>query len=173
MSANEAKGVDNISVNDTVRLPIGGRNRLVELLNDIENTCTWPRQLHATVGALCAKPRGGDRVLGLLPTTCKVWSQARSGPAMEWSNGLSAFWDTALRGSSALRAAMVRSLLDEVGFVNGKHFVTLLLDLEKFYDSVYMCKLINIAAKVGDPSIIVLLEVEMCIAPRFLKLKEW
>eukprot|EP00959_Pyramimonas_sp_CCMP1952_P350491 7343237-Pyramimonas_sp.AAC.1 len=63
--------------------------------------------------------------------------------------------------------------MDEVGFVNGKHFVTLLLDLEQFYDSVPLCRFMAMAVNVGHPAIIAMLEVEMCIAPRFLKLKDW
>eukprot|EP00959_Pyramimonas_sp_CCMP1952_P293053 6128957-Pyramimonas_sp.AAC.1 len=61
---------------------------LVDFLNSAEYVGSWPRQIHATIGALAAKPRGGDRVLGLLPTTGKVWSQTRVGPAAEWSKGL-------------------------------------------------------------------------------------
>eukprot|EP00959_Pyramimonas_sp_CCMP1952_P295210 6174267-Pyramimonas_sp.AAC.1 len=36
MSAKKAKGVDNISVNDVARLPVVGRQKFVDFLNDVE-----------------------------------------------------------------------------------------------------------------------------------------
>ena len=51
----------------------------------------------------------------MLPLVPKAWSKARATLTSEWSASLSAHWDTAIRGSSALRAALVRSLMDEVG----------------------------------------------------------
>eukprot|EP00959_Pyramimonas_sp_CCMP1952_P411275 8618191-Pyramimonas_sp.AAC.1 len=47
------------------------------------------------------------------------------------------------------------------------------LDLEKFVDIVSLCRPMSAAVNVGHPAIIVMLEVEMCTAPRFLKLKDW
>ena len=45
-----------------------------------------------------------------------------------------AFWDDAVKGSSALRAAFQRRMLDEVEATEGKASLNGYCDLEKFYD---------------------------------------
>eukprot|EP00959_Pyramimonas_sp_CCMP1952_P303265 6345941-Pyramimonas_sp.AAC.1 len=49
-SANKAKGVDNISVNDIARLPVSGKQMLVYILNRAEAVGSWQRQIHARLG---------------------------------------------------------------------------------------------------------------------------
>eukprot|EP00959_Pyramimonas_sp_CCMP1952_P157972 3303239-Pyramimonas_sp.AAC.1 len=71
----------------------------------------------------------------MLSQCCKTWSQIRSSITSQWSDGLSAFWDTAIRGSSALRAAMLRSLMDEASATFRVSSATV-LDIAKFYDSI-------------------------------------
>ena len=55
----------------------------------------------------------------------------RSGPEDSWTSGPDQFWDTAVKGSSALRAALLRSMLDETAMLAGAEVATLLLDIEK------------------------------------------
>eukprot|EP00959_Pyramimonas_sp_CCMP1952_P005689 119277-Pyramimonas_sp.AAC.1 len=67
----------------------------------------WPPQLFAVPGAVAPKAKGGDRVLGQLPFFMKLWSKIRYPLSEEWSEGLSEFGGTAIRGSSSLQAALV------------------------------------------------------------------
>eukprot|EP00959_Pyramimonas_sp_CCMP1952_P335313 7021173-Pyramimonas_sp.AAC.1 len=64
-----------------------------------------------------------------------IWSRARAGATDQRSAQQSHFWDTAARGSSALRAALVRAVIDETAGELGFQFAMMLLDLEKFYDN--------------------------------------
>eukprot|EP00959_Pyramimonas_sp_CCMP1952_P149418 3126618-Pyramimonas_sp.AAC.1 len=105
----------------------------------------------------------------MLSQCCKTWSQARSSITAEWSDGLSAFWDTAIRGSSALRAAMMRSLMDEAAATRDFATATVLLDIAKFYDSVSFTLLIVAARGPNFPPAVVLMEVLLFMSPRILK----
>eukprot|EP00959_Pyramimonas_sp_CCMP1952_P425960 8922202-Pyramimonas_sp.AAC.1 len=50
---------------------------------------------------------------------------------------------------------------------------TLLLDLAKFYDSISVVKLVQHALEQGYPPIVLCLEVQMHLAPRLLKERQW
>eukprot|EP00959_Pyramimonas_sp_CCMP1952_P417111 8739219-Pyramimonas_sp.AAC.1 len=91
----------------------------------------------------------------LLP---KLWSKCRATLSETWSQALSDHWDTAIRGSSALRAGLVRACLDESEVELGVTSLTLLLDIEKFYDSVSLLMLLRLARKVGYPAALISLE---------------
>ena len=108
-------------------------------------------------------------MLGMLPLPIKLWSRARGGCCNSWSEGLEAHWDTALKGSSALRAGLLRACLDEVGAELGATAMTLLLDIDKFYDTVSFVILMRIALRLGFPAVGVALEVAAFIGPRFLQ----
>eukprot|EP00959_Pyramimonas_sp_CCMP1952_P361813 7577282-Pyramimonas_sp.AAC.1 len=60
-----------------------------------------------------------------------------------WSDGLHDFWCTAMKGPSALSAALHRAFLDEPAVTMGLTVGTLLMDLAKFYDHVKLARLIE------------------------------
>eukprot|EP00959_Pyramimonas_sp_CCMP1952_P136141 2848320-Pyramimonas_sp.AAC.1 len=86
------------------------------------------------MGTVVPKPASGERVLGMLPLPVRIWSRARAPPCSEWSEALSAHWDTAHKGSSALRVGLFRACLDEAGYAPGITSLTLLENIEKFCD---------------------------------------
>eukprot|EP00959_Pyramimonas_sp_CCMP1952_P262786 5494814-Pyramimonas_sp.AAC.1 len=67
----------------------------------------------------------------MLTNVVKFWSRVHSGQVDAWGSGLGHLWDAAIRGSSALRAALWRSLLDEEAVLAGAQVAVLLLDIEK------------------------------------------
>eukprot|EP00959_Pyramimonas_sp_CCMP1952_P268264 5609248-Pyramimonas_sp.AAC.1 len=62
---------------------------------------------------MAPKKAGGDRVLGVLPYIARTWSRIRGAASDKWSDGLHDFWCTAMKGPSALSAALHRAFLDE------------------------------------------------------------
>eukprot|EP00959_Pyramimonas_sp_CCMP1952_P067612 1411356-Pyramimonas_sp.AAC.1 len=118
----------------------------------------WPPQILGTIGAIAGKLAGGDRVLGLLPTTVRIWSRMRSGVVDSWTQQLEDHWDTALRGSSALRAAPLRATLDETGQAMGIARAELFADMEQFYDSLDLGWLINAGIRLESPPTVMALE---------------
>eukprot|EP00959_Pyramimonas_sp_CCMP1952_P054385 1137346-Pyramimonas_sp.AAC.1 len=88
------------------RLPKPARRELVAIYETIEARVMWPAQVFAVMGAVAPKPKGGDRILGQLPFLMKLWSKIRYPLSERWSEDLAEFWDTAVRGSSSLQAAL-------------------------------------------------------------------
>ncbi|CAK0894907.1 unnamed protein product, partial [Prorocentrum cordatum] len=68
---------------------------------------------------LAASASGGDSVLGVLATVAKTWSKARSTATDRWAEAEHHWWDAAIKGSSALRAAIVRFMMDETALAMG------------------------------------------------------
>eukprot|EP00959_Pyramimonas_sp_CCMP1952_P308514 6456688-Pyramimonas_sp.AAC.1 len=60
----------------------------------------------------------------------------RSAPSFSWTEKQGAFWDTAIAGPPALRAALAGAILDECARELGVSYATLFLELQKFYDSI-------------------------------------
>eukprot|EP00959_Pyramimonas_sp_CCMP1952_P074686 1560212-Pyramimonas_sp.AAC.1 len=58
----------------------------------------------------------------------------RSGVVDAWTQQLEDHLGTAFRGSSALRAALLRATLDETGQAMGIARAELFADMEQFYD---------------------------------------
>ena len=64
------------------------------------------------------------------------------------------FWDIAVKGSSALRASVVRLVKDECVALADAEYATILWDVEKFYDNMPMTGLARASREIGFPAII-------------------
>eukprot|EP00974_Lingulodinium_polyedra_P000640 61159-Lingulodinium_polyedra.AAC.1 len=58
------------------------------------------------------KPAGGERAVVLLPVLHVAWSTAWACEVRSWDEGMARHWDSVIKGSSALRAGLMRRLLD-------------------------------------------------------------
>eukprot|EP00959_Pyramimonas_sp_CCMP1952_P376284 7881781-Pyramimonas_sp.AAC.1 len=77
MKAEAGMGIDQLSPIDVERLPESGMHDLAQLYEAIEGPLTWPRQKMACIWRLLPKKSSGDRVIGLLPIFCRIWSLVR------------------------------------------------------------------------------------------------
>ena len=77
------------------RLPVAGRQQFVDVLNASESVGPWPAQLPLAICRAIPRPAGGDRVIGILPTTAGAGSRARSSSADRWPEALGEFSGTA------------------------------------------------------------------------------
>ena len=66
-------------------------------------------------------------------------------------------WDTAIRGSSALRAAILSLFVDELASYNKMLVTRILWDMEKFYDTISIILLISRARGLGFPMLLLAL----------------
>ena len=89
------------------------------------------------------KPTSGERPIALLPILVRVWDRCSRCHMQEWCEQKAGFWDSAVKGSSALRSALMANFMDETSVILGMHNATLYWDMEKFYDSVDLSKLID------------------------------
>ena len=88
---------------------------MADLLNHIEKRGTWPRYILYNLVVLMGKPTGGTRPIALMPMLYRVWIKVRRPHISRWEKYHAGPLDAAIRGSSALRAAIGSQLLDEVG----------------------------------------------------------
>ena len=89
------------------------------------------------------------------------------------ADSLTAFWDTACKGSSALSAALCRASLDELALLENKTPITAYWDIQKFYDNVNISKLIKAAFEMDLPLRAMGIALQMHLAPRILSVNKW
>ena len=66
-----------------------------------------------------------------------------------WESAWAGPWDAALKGSSALRAAILNLLQDELAVYRGRHTLTTTLwDEGKFYDNIDIVQLMDRSVEV-------------------------
>ena len=87
----------------------------------------------------------------------------------EWEADNKGPWDAAVRGSSALRAAILTAFADEMGTYSGLEVAKVLWDLEKFYDTINITKLVRKCGECRYPIKLTALGLIMHTAPRMLK----
>ena len=86
-----------------------------------------------------------------------------------WTARKVGFWDTAVKGSSALKTALIREFWNEVCREKGFEVADLLLDMEKFFDTLKPEVLAPKAIGLGYPPIFLYLGLLVHRAARVLK----
>ena len=87
----------------------------------------------------------------------------------EWDDTFAGFWDDAVKGSSPLRAAILRSLRVEVAKILGYEAIGLLWDMSAFFDEVDIALLIPLALSGGFCPWMLGLAVKVHMGPRAFK----
>eukprot|EP00959_Pyramimonas_sp_CCMP1952_P213665 4470456-Pyramimonas_sp.AAC.1 len=92
-----------------------GLTEFMQCLQDCEVRAAWPWQLYLVLELLLVKKPGigGERPVGLVSMPYRIRSAARRPIISTWSKAAAGFWDTAVAGASALRAAMRRLMRAE------------------------------------------------------------
>ena len=163
------KGSDNASPDFVKALPKAAKEEIVSLFNSILRSGTWPWQwLHVLI-ALLPKPQGGERPIGLLPFFMRLFFRMQRDETRSWAEGAQGEWDTAVRNSSALRAALLRSLQIETAISEQEAFALILLDIEKFYDSIPITSLLREGLRLGYSPGLLSPNATICLAYRTLK----
>ena len=73
----------------------------------------------------------------------RLWTKIRRPNILVWDSSHRGEWDAAVRGSSALRHAILGAFHDEVATLNGHDAASILWDLAKFYDTISIPKLVE------------------------------
>ena len=166
----KARGLVQLAPQDVARLPLVGKQALVDLLNECEANAAWPWQFLAVAVALIPK-NGGDRGLGILPWITRLWARVRSSGLSEWIDRTADPWDDAVAGGSALRQALRRSFMDESAAELNLATASTLFDVKEFFDSIDLLKVLRAARHFQFPTVdLVLLYLEH-LAPRLLRIK--
>ena len=72
--------------------------------------------------------------MGITATLYAIYGSSMLPHLEDWRGKRAAFWDTAIRGSSCLRAALMRVLLAEVHAADGAAAAFAFSDFRAFYD---------------------------------------
>ena len=115
INTSTALGVDFLDIAWLKRLPIEACTDIADLLHEVENAGAWPIQSLMNIIVLMGTPNGGIRPIALMPILYRLWSRARKLDIVGWEQTRQGHWDAAVRGSSALQAAIIGSLFEEVG----------------------------------------------------------
>ena len=100
------------------------------LLNNVEKAMTWPMHILLNIVVLMGKPAGGVRPIALMPMLYRLWTKIRKPFLAEWEEINRGPWDAAVKGSSALRAAILSLFSDEVASLTEYEILKILWDME-------------------------------------------
>ena len=128
---------------------------LTSVLRGVEAKLRWPSSQLCSLMRMLPKPSGGHRLIVLTGGLYRLWSQVRRPVLVDWvdQQALVAHWDCAVRGSSALRVALLRACRSEAYKLSGAAAVDILWDITKFYDSVLPDVLSEKAAAIEYPMV--------------------
>ena len=163
----KARGVDGPGSTDLVRLPAGGLGELRQLQKACEQHDGWPRQLLGAIGATPPRSAGGGRIIvaaaaqGLVAGEVVRHGGLGGGPGRVRGHGHPRPQRSA-RGLAARghgrdgRGAGVAAFAQHMG-------------VETFYELVSLVKAMAIAERSEYPAAAIGLEVQLLLAPRFLR----
>ena len=118
------------------------------------------------------KPNGGIRPIALMPMLYRLWTKIRKVNIGQWESVHGGPWDAALKGSSALRAAVYGTFFDELCSEEDRYIASILYDMEKFYDNISIPKLLGEAEQLDYPAHAMSMGIQMHMAPRLIKARD-
>ena len=98
---------------DVSPLPPEAREEFHHIMLNVEDRLALPWQWYTVVVSLPPKATGDDRVIGVLSSCLRMGTATRRGHAASWLESSTGSGDSAVRGSSSLRAAFLRTLRDD------------------------------------------------------------
>ena len=170
--AKKAFSVDQLGARDILVLPDNAIRELLDLFFEIVRCGTIPWQWMTVIIALLPKNASSDRAIGLCFSLLRILTALYAGDTRCWLGERSEVWDTAVRGSSALRAAMLRAFRDEAVAEHQLKSLTtasICWDIEAFYDSLDIVKVVEQSLVQKYPPCVLLVEALTCAAPRVLR----
>ncbi|CAE8616817.1 unnamed protein product, partial [Polarella glacialis] len=170
--ARTGVGTDQWRVKDWQRLPDEAHADLLQLLNASEAALNWPSQVVNNLIAMVPKPQGGERPITLTSALYRLWSRMRKFIMSSWEEEHHGFWDTAIRGSSPLRAALVRELKNECCAWMNIDVGQILWDVEKFYDSIDIPTLALAALRLDYPPVLLHMGLQVHRGVRYITAEE-
>jgi len=148
-----ARGADTWAVKEMQALPKEGIGKYAHTIRNMFKSCAWAIQLLLNYFALLGKASGGFRGIGLTPLPYRFAGKAESKIVSEWELQRAGFWDTAIKGCGALRAALSRAFQDEQDVIKGRESGTILWDIAQFFDTIDVSLLLDKAIALDFPKL--------------------
>ena len=116
---------------------------------------------------------GGERPIGLMAMLFRFAMRLHKGLIGQWDDAFHGHWDQAVRNSSCLRAAILRALKVEVGYLEGFDSLALLWDIAAFYDSIRLADLVRMGLDRSFPRLLLRLSLFGHCGPRAFKERQF
>ena len=152
-------------------LPLEILSDFGKVLASIQASGIWPGTLAVNLMAMLPKPAGGERTVAKTSLWWRIFCRGRSGVVRAWERSVVHDCDKAVKGTSALEVAAERLLKAEVGELTGQHSFSALWDIEKFFDSISMDKLLVACRRLSYPATDLCLAATVHQCPRILQHK--
>ncbi|CAK0822455.1 unnamed protein product, partial [Prorocentrum cordatum] len=168
------KGADQWAPGHLLAASDQGQEPFATLLNMVERALAWPHQLlhnwHALLPKGAKQGVGNERDIGLLPLPVRIWGRMTKAALTQWCDKRAGHRGAAVRGSSALQAALLTMVLDETrahaGVAEQSNFS---MDVEKFYDYIDLALMIHKGISLEVPPVELYLRCLTYLAPRAVK----
>ena len=102
-----------------------------------------PMQMLLTLIGLIPKTDGGERPIALTSMVYRVCMKLCKGTCDQWDARAAGHWDTAVKNSSCLRAALARALRMEAAVAQNFEAAGILWDVSAFFDSIELADLVE------------------------------
>ncbi len=145
------------------------KTEIAQQLNEAESNLTMAMQILLNAVSLLGKSHTDDRPTAVAALLYAVYSTIRKCHTTDWDLKHAAFWDSAIKGSSPLRAAILRRLTAELTLDEQEDMVETYLDIKKFYDMIDVIILIDQAIELGVNPIVMYMSLQVHMAPRVLR----
>ena len=86
-----------------------------------------------------------------------------------WDSEHHGWWDEAVKGNSALQSGLLRRVYQEVASLNGQSAACVFFDMEKFYDSACLYKLIDLAMARDFPRRLLYVAMQAYLSDRIIE----
>lgn len=133
-----------------------------------------PEQVCTTLVLLLPKKEEIERPISLTSVLYRTWCKLRWNKLRHWQSSIGQRlpWERSLPGTQVLQVALMRLLKCEVGRAVGRHVVSLLIDLQCFYDSVELAQLLHLWEPLDFPAVHANFLYEVYSGPRMLQAEQ-
>ena len=167
----KAPGPDGWTSEFIKGLDEGGIEVLAQEMRQWELMGRLPGQVRITLITMLAKNEKVERPIGLTHYAYRAWARTKWHLYETWASefGDRTPWDQAKKGVSSLDVALARIIRHETARSQKRSGVTLLLDLEAFYENIQHDRVIEQGIRQGFPPIILNAAMEVYQGPRYLE----
>ena len=133
--ARTAIGLDHTTFKEIEQAEDEALLHLCEIMKNVCDSMTWPRQTLINQISLLGKKSGGSRCIAICTTFYRLFMAIIKPDVREWDGRVGQRGDSAVAGRSPLIETTFRHAIMEHSTLCGKHVVQLLWDIEKYFDS--------------------------------------
>jgi len=162
------KGIDAWTNQELKKAPTRVKQRLSTSVRYSFKKAVQPIQNMLNLHPLLGKPGGGSRTICKTPMLYRHALRGRNSVAV-WESFMTAGYDTAGKGKSALLAAAYRSIKAEVYSLTEDQVIGVFHDFAKFFDTIDIEILINKAIEADFPMLDLALTIMQHVAPRIIQ----